>query len=211
MAPANAGFNTIQLGDFTVTTILDGMRPMEKPNETFGTDQSAEAVSELLATENLPADRFVNMFTPTLVKTGSDLVLFDTGLGDAGRANGMGLLTERMKAAGYSPEDVTVVVITHMHGDHIGGLTEGETPAFANARYVAGQVEYDFWTAPDRMSGRPKATRRRWPRRSSRWPRRPRSSAAKRKSCRASPRWRRSATRRGTWSTCWNRAASSSC
>lgn len=148
-----AGFNTLQLGDFAVTTILDGMRGMEKPNETFGTDQTPEAVGELLATENLPADRFVNMFTPTLVKTGSDLVLFDTGLGEAGRANGMGLLSERMQAAGYKPEDVTVVVITHMHGDHIGGLTEGETPVFANARYVAGQAEYDFWTAPDRMSG----------------------------------------------------------
>ncbi len=51
-----------------------------------------------------------------------------------------------MKAAGYTPDQVTLVVITHMHGDHIGGLMNGETPGFPNARYVGGQIEYDFWT-----------------------------------------------------------------
>jgi glyoxylase-like metal-dependent hydrolase (beta-lactamase superfamily II) len=55
-----------------------------------------------------------------------------------------------MKAAGYTPDQVSTVVITHMHGDHIGGLMNGDTPGFANARYIAGQIEYDFWTDPAR-------------------------------------------------------------
>ncbi len=59
----------------------------------------------------------------------------------------------RLEASGYTPEDVTVVVITHFHGDHIGGLMENGEPAFPNARYVTGQAEYDFWTAEERLSG----------------------------------------------------------
>lgn len=149
----NSGFNRFKLGSFEVTTILDGGRPGDGPHPIFGENQSAEDVAAILAEEKLPADRFVNTFTPTLVNTGAELVLFDTGLGEGGREGGLGRLAERMTASGYRPEDVTVVVVTHMHGDHIGGLTEGDAPAFANARYVMGQAEYDFWSSPDRMSG----------------------------------------------------------
>lgn len=147
------GFNRFRLGEFEVTTIRDGARPGDGPHPIFGQNQSAEEVAALLEANFLPSDRFVNGFSPTLVNTGSDLVLFDTGLGAGARQGGLGQLREQLGASGYSPDDVTVVVITHMHGDHIGGLTEGGAPAFANARYVTGQVEYDFWTAPERMSG----------------------------------------------------------
>ncbi len=50
-----------------------------------------------------------------------------------------------MAQAGYKPEDVDVVVITHGHPDHIGGLTKGGQPVFPNARYVFGAAEFDFW------------------------------------------------------------------
>ncbi|OJU04983.1 MAG: MBL fold metallo-hydrolase [Rhizobium sp. 63-7] len=135
-----------KVGTFNVVVVKDGARPMEKPNEIFGTNQTPEAVGELLAQNFLPADRFVNSFSPTLIDTGSDVVLFDTGLGAAAREQGGGRLLDGLAAAGYSPEQVSIVVLTHMHGDHIGGLMENGAPAFKNARYVAGQVEYDFWS-----------------------------------------------------------------
>ncbi|PFQ73584.1 MBL fold metallo-hydrolase, partial [Priestia megaterium] len=53
---------------------------------------------------------------------------------------------EGLKAVGYTPEQVTVVALTHLHGDHINGLMEEDGPAFPNARYVAGEIEYGFWT-----------------------------------------------------------------
>ncbi|MFN3508768.1 MAG: MBL fold metallo-hydrolase [Allorhizobium sp.] len=142
MPPETHRFN---LGKFEVVVVKDGSRPSGNPQETFGTNQSVETVGALLEANFLPADNFVNSFAPVLVNTGSEIILFDTGLGEGGRANGLGRLAEGLTAAGYKREDVTIVVLTHMHGDHIGGLMEGGQPAFPNARYVTGQAEYDFW------------------------------------------------------------------
>lgn len=137
--------SSFKIGTFGVTVISDGIRVAEKPQETFGTNQSPEAVADLLKANFLPTDKFVNGFSPTLIDTGSDLVLFDTGMGEGGREAGAGQLLQGITAAGYTPDQVSVVVLTHMHGDHINGVMEAGAPAFKNARYVAGQVEYDFW------------------------------------------------------------------
>lgn len=149
-AIGNAGFHRFTMGSFEITVILDGLRPGDGPHPTFGADQPAADVEALMEKNFLPPKRMVNQFNPVLVNTGSELILFDTGMGPAGREAGMGLLTRRMADSGYSPSDVTTVVITHMHGDHINGLMEGDQPAFIGARYVAGQTEWDFWTSPDR-------------------------------------------------------------
>lgn len=135
-----------KVGGFQVVVVKDGARPSGNPQETFGTNQSAEAVGTLLNDNFLPADKFVNSFSPTLIDTGSEVILFDTGLGKAARAQGGGRLIEGLAAAGYMPEDISIVVITHMHGDHIGGIMEDGKPAFPKARYVAGETEYNFWS-----------------------------------------------------------------
>ncbi|EHS49848.1 metallo-beta-lactamase superfamily protein [Rhizobium sp. PDO1-076] len=139
-----------KVGTFEIVVVKDGARPSDNPQEIFGTNQTPEVVGALLEANFLPADKFVNSFSPTLVNTGSDVILFDTGFGEAGRANGNGRLLEGLTAAGYKREDVTIVVLTHLHGDHIGGLMEGGAPAFPNARYITGQTEYDFWVDPAR-------------------------------------------------------------
>ncbi|MCO5145457.1 MAG: MBL fold metallo-hydrolase [Aquamicrobium sp.] len=149
----NPGFNRFRLGAFEITAINDGTRPGDGIHTIFGVDRDEAEVSALLEENFLPVDRFFNSFTPALVNTGSDLVLFDTGLGAGAREGGLGQLRARLEASGYAPGDVTVVVLTHFHGDHIGGLMENGEPAFPNARYVTGQAEYDFWTADERQSG----------------------------------------------------------
>ncbi|HRK43877.1 MAG TPA: MBL fold metallo-hydrolase, partial [Gemmobacter sp.] len=56
-------------------------------------------------------------------------------------------ITAALAAAGYSPDQVDVVVLTHMHGDHIGGLaSDSGTRTFPKARYVTGAVEFDHWS-----------------------------------------------------------------
>ena len=108
-----APWNRFKLGSFEVTTLLAGTRAGDNPQETFGTNASAEDFAALSAANFIPADRTQNFFTPTVVNTGSEIVLFDTGLSAEGT---LAALT----AAGMTPDMVDVVVITHMHGDHIG-------------------------------------------------------------------------------------------
>ena len=144
-APPSDSFD---LGDFKLLVVEDGTWLMENPGETFGTGQDPETVAALLEENFLPPTRTEFVFTPVVVNTGSELVLFDTGLGgDAGS------LTQQLAAAGYTPEQIDVVVITHMHPDHIGGLMTGGNPTFPNARYVTGQAEYDFWSGKDKLTG----------------------------------------------------------
>ena len=129
-------YNRVRLGGFEVTTLLAGTRTVPDPQTIFGLNVSPEDFAAVSAENLIPDDRAQFFFTPTLVNTGSELILFDTGLNAAG-------ITDALAAAGYGADQVDTVVITHMHGDHIGGLLSDGAPTFANARYVTGAVEFD--------------------------------------------------------------------
>ncbi|GGW27632.1 MBL fold hydrolase [Gemmobacter lanyuensis] len=137
--PALPLFQRFRLGSFEVTPLLAGTRTTDKPQETFGLNASAEDFAALAAQNFLPADRTQNFFTPTLVNTGAELVLFDTGLAPEG-------ITAALAAAGHTPDQIDVVVLTHMHGDHIGGLAGDAGPTFPKARYVTGSAEHNHWS-----------------------------------------------------------------
>jgi len=134
--------NAFFVGDFKVSTLLAGTRTVEEPQGTFGMNVSPDEFAAVSAANFIPTDKSQFFFTPTVVNTGSEVVLFDTGLNAPG-------ITAALAAAGYGPEDITLVVITHMHGDHIGGLMNEGTPTFANARYVTGRTEFDHWSGAD--------------------------------------------------------------
>ncbi|MBN8950264.1 MULTISPECIES: MBL fold metallo-hydrolase [unclassified Rhizobium] len=135
-----------KLGHSTITVVKDGANITESPWEIFGSNQAPDTVRKLLEQNFLPTEKLVNSYAPTIIDTGSDVIVVDTGIGAAGRGRGLGRFREGLKAAGYTPEQVTVVALTHLHGDHIGGMMEEGAPAFPNARYVTGEIEYAFWT-----------------------------------------------------------------
>jgi glyoxylase-like metal-dependent hydrolase (beta-lactamase superfamily II) len=133
---------SFMLGDLTVTTLLDGSLPRDGAKEIFGGGASDEEFARVSAENFIPADKAQFFFTPTLVNTGTEMILFDTGLGQGG-------IQKALADVGVSPDDIDVVVLTHMHPDHIGGMTTNDAPTFANARYVTAATEYDFWSAQE--------------------------------------------------------------
>ena len=141
--PKSAIQNTFARGEFQVSTLLAGTRPVGDIQTIFGMNVSTEEFAAVSAENFIPDDTAQFFFTPTVVQTGAEVVLFDAGLSADGTI-------AALNAAGIEAEDVTIVVLTHMHGDHIGGLTDDAgTATFPNARYVTGQVEFDHWAGQE--------------------------------------------------------------
>ncbi|MEG6507585.1 MBL fold metallo-hydrolase [Methyloligella sp. 2.7D] len=146
-----------KLGTFEITMVADARAMLDGPWPIVGEDQEPEVVAQLMRANLLPESRFRPGFTPMVVNTGEALILFDTGNGADGfvpRPDG-GWLAAQLEPAGFSPDQFDVVVLSHCHPDHIGGMMEAGAPLFPNARYVAGAKEFDFWNKEDRLSASP--------------------------------------------------------
>ncbi|TWI33354.1 MBL fold metallo-hydrolase [Paracoccus sulfuroxidans] len=141
-SPAEPGprVHRISLGGFEVVTLLGGASMSQNPIETFGLGANPEEFNALSKANFIPADRSGASFALTLVKTPEALVLFDTGMMPEINA-------AALAAAGHAPEEVTHVVLTHMHPDHISGLISGGKPNFPKALLVAGRLENEYWAA----------------------------------------------------------------
>jgi glyoxylase-like metal-dependent hydrolase (beta-lactamase superfamily II) len=149
------GVYRMMLGDFEVTALSDGT--VQLPfTELLQRITKARA-------ENLMARSFLRDPVPTsvnafLINTGSKLVLIDTGAGNLFGPT-LGRMLTALKAAGYQPEQVDEIYISHMHGDHIGGLSADGKPVFANAIVRADKAEGDFWLSNEKMEAAPKDKR----------------------------------------------------
>ncbi|HEY5378204.1 MAG TPA: MBL fold metallo-hydrolase [Pseudolabrys sp.] len=141
-----------KLGGFEVATLLDSRAVRQGLHPMYGANAAPDEVVALAKANNIDPARFEHPNIPTLVNTGKELVLFDTGNGALPREYEAlktrmpeGHVVKRLGELGHKPEDIDVVVLTHGHPDHIGGLVEGGKPVYPNARYVFGATEYDFW------------------------------------------------------------------
>jgi glyoxylase-like metal-dependent hydrolase (beta-lactamase superfamily II) len=144
-----------KLGAFEVTTIADSEAFIDGPYPIIGKNASEAEVRALMRDNLVPETRYQPGFSPTLVNTGKELVLFDTGNGATGfvaRPQG-GWLAAQLGPAGFKPEDVDVVVLSHGHLDHVAGIMEDGRPLFPNARYIIAATEFDFWKPEGRHSG----------------------------------------------------------
>jgi glyoxylase-like metal-dependent hydrolase (beta-lactamase superfamily II) len=135
------GYYRLMLGDFEVTALFDGALDLQ-PTKLLTLTTPAQ-VNKLLARsfEKEPLPTSVNTF---LINTGSKLVLVDTGTGGLfGPA--LGSVVANLKAAGYQPEQVDEIYITHLHADHDGGLMSSDKLAFPNAIVRVDQHDVDYW------------------------------------------------------------------
>ena len=135
------GYYRMMLGDFEITALSDGTFPLKASEVITGIapkDLDA-ALSRSFLSDTI--EESVNGF---LINTGSKLVLIDTGAG-VYFGPSVGKLLASLKASGYRPDQVDEIYITHMHGDHIGGLVLDGKAAFPNAVVRASQKEADHW------------------------------------------------------------------
>lgn len=138
------GFYRMMLGDFEVTALFDGVIDVEPTKLLTNTTQAQ--VGKLMARsfQKEPLPLSVNAY---LVNTGSKLVMIDAGTGALGGPT-LGALAAHLKAAGYQPEQVDEIYITHLHFDHVGGLSQEGKAAFPNAVVRADRRDAEFWLSP---------------------------------------------------------------
>jgi glyoxylase-like metal-dependent hydrolase (beta-lactamase superfamily II) len=115
--PAEKSF---RVGALKLTVLHDAQYVVANDGKTFGVEAGPAAVSDLLRAAGAPTDRITLSVNVLLVRTGRHVLLIDTGIG----AKAHGALMTSLAEARVSPKAVTDVLITHSHGDHIGGLVD---------------------------------------------------------------------------------------
>lgn len=149
------GYYRQMVGAFEVTALYDGQIMLD---QKLLKNASATDIQKLLARQ------FRVSPTPTaviafLINTGERLVLVDAG---AGRFFGptLGQVVPSLKAAGYQPEQVDVVLLTHLHGDHVGGLVQDGQAVFPRATVFASAGDAAHWLSPEVASRAPEGAQR---------------------------------------------------
>jgi glyoxylase-like metal-dependent hydrolase (beta-lactamase superfamily II) len=122
-----------RIGTLDAAALKDGDIDAANDGKTFGVGQPTEQVAALLAAAGQPSDVLHLSIQPLLVRSGTRILLFDTGAADASFARA-GRLPATLRAAGVEPSQVSDVFISHRHPDHVGGLLTREGAlAFPNA------------------------------------------------------------------------------
>ena len=145
--------NVVEVGTVRCTVLLEAEAPV--PAGVLFPELQPDEI--LRRTGAAPEQQLPGVITALLVETAGRLVLVDAGLGPSAG----GGVHERLAELGIDPGAVEVVVISHAHPDHVGGVLIDGEPAFANARHVVHEAEVAFWLDPAWEGGETGPFRRR--------------------------------------------------
>lgn len=144
------GWYRMMVGDYQVTALSDGTLQLPVTQLLKG---DPTRIGDALR-RNFLGEQVETSVNAYLVNTGSKLVLIDAG-GGASSGPTLGTLVKNLRAAGYKPQQVDEIFITHMHGDHVGGLASGGKRTFPNATLHIDKRDTDFWLSEDVMNRAP--------------------------------------------------------
>ena len=146
------GYFRLALGDYEVTALFDGYNDLS-PKLLQGMSQGQ--IRALLARRSIETPGVQTAFNAFLVNTGKQLILVDSGAGQC-IGETAGQLLANMRAAGYQPEQVDTILLTHLHLDHVCGLVDAQKQAlFTNATVYAAKAEADYWLDPAALAKAP--------------------------------------------------------
>ena len=144
------GFYRYKIGDFELTQISDGGRTFPMPDGFVRNVPKEQALAAAEAAY-MPKGMISIPFNPVVINTGAKLVLIDTGF-PAGAGPTIGLLQQNMALAGIDPKAIDIVVLSHLHPDHINGVkTAAGALAFPNAEIMAPAMDWAFWMSDENM------------------------------------------------------------
>ncbi|WP_420413622.1 MBL fold metallo-hydrolase [Roseibium sp.] len=153
--PSFAMSDAIKLGANEVTVISDGN--LSLPMNFLLPDRSAEEIEALFKPHGLPTDAATPDCNITVLRQDDRLVLFDAGAG-ANFQSSAGELLSGLEDAGIDPADVTDVIFTHAHPDHLWGILDDfDDVLYSEATLWVPQAEWDYWRADDTLAKTPEA------------------------------------------------------
>jgi glyoxylase-like metal-dependent hydrolase (beta-lactamase superfamily II) len=140
----------LDLGNVQLQTLSDGNLVL--PGSPISAGLSPDEIADLIARYNLSSDLAEPPCNLTLLRDGARTILFDIGAGGDFMPS-TGQFLDSLDALGLSPEEITDLVITHGHPDHIWGLLDDfDEPMLPNATIHMGRAEWDYWTDPDTVN-----------------------------------------------------------
>jgi glyoxylase-like metal-dependent hydrolase (beta-lactamase superfamily II) len=146
-------FHRSRLGHFELTVVSDGARPIPLPPR-FVLNVPNEEVLKVAEAAGMPKGEVVGPFNPMVVDTGRRRILIDSGYGSLSPT--VGRLPRSLAMAGIDPKSIDIVLISHMHGDHINGIKNpDDSLAFPNAEIKVPAVDWAFWMSDDNMAKAP--------------------------------------------------------
>lgn len=141
---------TIPLGQATLTTVSDGT--LSLPGSLIFNDMPRDELLPILSPYGLSTERLTPECNLALYQDGTNTVLFDVGAGPDFMPSA-GALLDSLEGMDLAPEDITHVLFTHAHPDHIWGLLDDfNDPLFYEATYMMGRAEWDYWWNPETVS-----------------------------------------------------------
>ncbi len=140
----------LALGNATLTTVSDGNLIL--PGDFIFGPMPQDELKAILAEYNVSSEQVTPECNLALYRDGTNTVLFDVGSGPD-FVPSAGTIESGLAAINLSPDDITHVVFTHAHPDHIWGLLDDfDEPLFYNASYMMGRAEWDYWWNPETVN-----------------------------------------------------------
>lgn len=150
------GYHHVKIGAVDVIALSDGTLPIPAARLLLNITPFEVAARLAQTFQGHDVDTPVNAF---LMKIGDRLIMIDAGTGELYGPN-LNKLTASLRNAGYPPEAVTDILITHIHTDHTGGLMDGSRMVFPNATLHIAQQEVDYWLSPEQRARAPEAAKK---------------------------------------------------